>query len=72
ASVGMIQPPLAKLAGETSRGFLVCAIAASGIKTSFEDLVKLGWQPVSMLVAETLFIAGLVLAAVLVFGLGGT
>ena len=68
ASVGMIQPPLAKLAGETSRGFLVCAIAASGIKTSFEDLVKLGWQPVSMLVAETLFIAGLVLAAVLVLG----
>lgn len=70
ATVGMIKPPVAKLAGDTSRALLVCAIAAAGVKTSFEDLAKLGWQPVVMLVGETLFIASGVLAAVLVFRLG--
>lgn len=70
ATIGIIQPPMAKLAGDVSRGLLVTAIAAAGIKTSFEDLVKLGWQPVVMLVGETLFIAVFVLVSVFVFGLG--
>lgn len=70
ATVGVIKPPVAKLAGDTSRALLVCAIAAAGVNTSFEDLAKLGWQPVVMLLGETLFIASGVLAAVLVFRLG--
>ena len=70
ATVGVIKPPMAKLAGDSSRALLVCAIAAAGVKTSFEDLAKLGWQPIVMLVGETLFIASGVLTAVLVFGLG--
>lgn len=70
ATVGVIKPPMAKLAGDTSRALLVCAIAAAGVKTSFEDLAKLGWQPVVMLVGETLFIALGVLLAVIVFKLG--
>jgi uncharacterized membrane protein YadS len=61
ATAGVIPAPTAKLAGEVSRGLLVTAIAAAGIKTSFEDLVKLGWQPVVMMVGETLFIATFVL-----------
>jgi uncharacterized membrane protein YadS len=40
-----------------SRWMLVIAIAAAGLKTNFEELAKLGWQPVLMLVIETLFIA---------------
>lgn len=47
-------------ASNASRWCLVAAIAAAGVKTSFEELLKLGWQPVLMLVAETLFIAALV------------
>ncbi len=47
-------------ASDASRGCLVAAIAAAGVKTSFEDLLKLGWQPVAMLVAETLWIGALV------------
>ena len=70
ATVGIIQAPMAKLAGDVSRGLLVTAIAAAGIKTSFEDLVKLGWQPVIMLVGETVFIAGFVLIAVMALKLG--
>lgn len=72
ATVGVIQPPMAKLAGDVSRGLLVTAIAAAGIKTSFEDLAKLGWQPVLMLVGETLFIAAFVFAGTIAFSLGAT
>jgi hypothetical protein len=49
-------------ASNASRWCLVAAIAAAGVKTSFEELLKLGWQPVIMLIAETLFIAALVAA----------
>jgi len=57
-------------ATDVSRCCLVVAIAAAGVKTSFEDLAKLGWQPVLMLVSETAFIAALVILAIVVFGLG--
>ncbi len=40
-----------------SRWMLVTAIAAAGLKTNFQELAKLGWQPVLMLVVETIFIA---------------
>ena len=57
---GLISASLTQVAGEASRWLLVIAIAAAGIKTSFEDLIKLGWQPVLMLVTETVFIAGFI------------
>lgn len=53
-------------ASSASRWCLVAAIAAAGVKTSFEELLKLGWQPVLMLVAETIFIAAFVAAGMLV------
>ena len=56
-------------ASDISRICLVVAIAAAGINTSIEDILKLGWQPLTLFVAETLFIGVFVLACVLVFGL---
>lgn len=53
-------------ASNASRWCLVAAIAAAGVKTSFEELLKLGWLPVLMLVAETIFIAAFVAAGMLV------
>lgn len=44
---------------------LVTAISALGIKTSLGDLVKVGWRPVGLLVAETLWIGALVLVVIL-------
>jgi uncharacterized membrane protein YadS len=70
ASVGIITPDLAGLAGEASRWMLVTAIAAAGVKTSFEDLLKLGWKPVVLLLGETAFIVVFVVAGVLLMGLG--
>ena len=52
-------------ASDASRWCLVAAIAAAGVKTSFEDVLKLGWQPVLMLISETVFIAALVAAGML-------
>lgn len=72
ASVGTITPDMAQTAGNASRWMLVTAIAAAGVKTSFEDLLKLGWKPVALLVGETVFIVALVVAGVLLMGLGRT
>ncbi len=48
-----------------SRACLVLAIAALGMKTSFRQLARMGWAPVVLIVAETLWLALFVLAAVL-------
>jgi len=45
--------------GGISRWMLVIAIGAAGLKTNFQELAKLGWQPVVMLVVETIFIAAI-------------
>lgn len=70
ASLGFFTPTVSKLANESSRWLLVTAIAAAGIKTSFEDLLKLGWKPVLMLLGETVFIGFFVLGSVIVLKLG--
>ncbi len=56
-------------ASSASRWCLVAAIAAAGVKTSFEELLKLGWQPVLMLVAETIFIACFVAVGMLLISM---
>lgn len=43
---------------------LVTAIAALGMKTSLRDLFDVGWKPVGLMIAETLFLGALVLAAI--------
>ncbi|KQT11305.1 YeiH family protein [Ramlibacter sp. Leaf400] len=70
SSTGVLPTQAVSMASDASRWLLVIAIAAAGVKTSFEDLLKLGWQPVLMLVVETLFIAVFVAAALLGLKLG--
>lgn len=53
-------------ASQASRACLVIAIGAAGLKTSFEELRELGWAPVWMLSAETVWIAGLSLGGIAV------
>ncbi len=67
ASTQIIPKVWVDTASSASRWCLVAAIAAAGIKTSFEELLRLGWQPVLMLVAETVFIAAFVAAGMLIF-----
>ena len=63
----MIDKPTGDAANLASRACLVTAIAALGMKTSFGELAKAGWRPLALMVGETLWICGLVLAAVLLW-----
>jgi uncharacterized integral membrane protein (TIGR00698 family) len=63
-SMGLSPKAVIDLANDVSRWCLVAAIAALGMKTSFKALFAVGWRPVGLMVAETLWIAALVLFAV--------
>lgn len=64
-SLGLLPPLAVTVAGETSRWCLVAAVAALGMKTSFKALVKVGWRPVALVALETVWIAGVVLASLM-------
>lgn len=70
SSSGLFGKEVVHFAGDFSRWLLVVAISAAGLKTSFKDLVLLGWKPVAMLVAETVFLAAFVMLGIVVFHLG--
>lgn len=61
-TAGVIPSGVTEFVGQVSRWCLVTAIAALGIKTSLGRLAEVGWKPVIMMVAETLFLLGFILA----------
>lgn len=63
-SAGWLSTEVAQVVGAVSRLCLVVAIAALGLKTSFEQLAKAGWQPITLIFIETVWMALFVLAAV--------
>lgn len=67
-SLGLVPAALGTAANDLSRWCLVTAIAALGIKTSLQKLAVVGWRPVALMVGETLFLAALVLGAILAIG----
>ncbi len=67
-SIGVIPAAATDWINHASRACLVMAIAALGVKTSFQSLASLGWRPVAMLVAETAWLAIFVLTALAVMG----
>lgn len=64
-SLDLVAPRVQHLLSDTSRACLVVAIAALGVKTSFGDLARAGWRPLALLLAETAWLAALVLGYVL-------
>ena len=56
--------PVQSILIEISRWCLVSAIAALGMKTSLKTLVEIGFRPVALMVAETLFLAALIIGFV--------
>jgi uncharacterized integral membrane protein (TIGR00698 family) len=66
-STGWVPPSVTDAATDVSRWCLITAIAALGMKTSFKDLIVVGWRPVGLMVVETVWIGALVIAAVLLF-----
>lgn len=66
-SFGMIPAAVVDAGNSLSRGCLIVAIAAVGIKTALREVAYVGWPPVVLMLAETAFIAALVLVGY-VFG----
>ena len=60
-SMGWIPAGVIEAGSIVSRWCLVTAIAAIGMKTSLKSLVHMGMKPVMLVVAETVFLAALVL-----------
>lgn len=69
-SAGFIPEMVNEGMSTLSRWCLVTAIAALGIKTSFQKLAVVGWRPVILMVSETLFLLAIVLGVVMFAGLG--
>jgi uncharacterized integral membrane protein (TIGR00698 family) len=63
-SAHLISPAVQNLLGDASRWCIVVAIAALGIKTSLVALGHVGARAIALMVAETIFIAILVLILV--------
>jgi uncharacterized integral membrane protein (TIGR00698 family) len=63
-SLGLVVPAMGQGLSDFSRVCLVVAIAALGIKTSFQQLAKAGWRPFTLLLVETIWIAAFVLIAI--------
>ena len=61
-SSGWLPHALAESGANLSRGCLVAAIAAVGMKTQWREIVNVGLRPVVLMVGETIFLAALVLA----------
>ena len=61
-SAGLLPQAVQSLGNDLSRGFLVAAIAAIGMKTQLKDLATVGWKPIALMVFETAFLAALVWA----------
>ena len=69
-SLGAIPASVSDAMADFSRWCLVTAIAALGIKTSFQKLAVVGWKPVILMVLETLFLLVVVLGVVVIGGVG--
>lgn len=64
-SIGAFDPSVQQGLDWLSRSCLVLAIAALGMKTSFRQLTRAGWRPFVLIVVETMWLALLVLLAIL-------
>jgi len=63
-SAGVIPPAVLVILKNVSRWSLVTAIAALGMKTSLKAMAEVGGRAIALIVAETVFLAVLVLAVV--------
>ncbi|MEM9762376.1 MAG: putative sulfate exporter family transporter [Pseudomonadota bacterium] len=64
-SAGVVPEMVVEVLSDLSRWALLIAIAAVGMKTSLRRILDVGGQAIILIVAETVFIAGLILAGIL-------
>jgi uncharacterized integral membrane protein (TIGR00698 family) len=61
-STGWVPQVVQAVGSETSRWFLVTAIAGIGMKTQLKELATVGFKPVALMIGETAFLVVLALA----------
>lgn len=64
-SLGLVPARLAGLLGDLSRWALLIAIAAVGMKTALRTILDVGGQAITLIVAETVFLAVFILVGLL-------
>ncbi len=64
SSVGVIPAWLTEFLSQASRWLLLTAIAAVGMKTNLKQVLSIGGSAIALIVAETLFIACLILTGI--------
>lgn len=64
-SAGLLPGPVRAGIAQASNWCLITAIAALGMRTLPKALLEVGLRPVLLMVVETMFLAGLVIAALL-------
>ena len=60
-SIGWIGGAMQSFTNDISRGCLIVAMSAIGMKTQLKQIVAVGLKPVVLMIGEALFLAGLVL-----------
>lgn len=66
-SMGLIPTFIADFMSQASRWMLLIAIAAVGMKTNLKRVLAVGGPAIALLITETIFIAGLILAGIYYF-----
>jgi uncharacterized integral membrane protein (TIGR00698 family) len=66
SSTGQVPATWVRAASDATSICLVLAIAAVGIKTDLQEVLRLGWRPLLLFASETAFIAALILGAMLI------
>lgn len=65
SSFGIIPDAVSTFAGDVSRWALLIAIAAVGMKSSLKQMFDVGGQAITLIIAETIFIATVILFGIL-------
>jgi len=60
-SIGLVPAAISAFMGDLSRWALLIAISAVGMKTSLRTILDVGGQAITLIVAETVFLAGFIL-----------
>ena len=64
SSFGLIPAAISEYLSQASRWLLLIAITAVGMKTNLKQVLSVGGAAIALIVVETLFIAGVILAGI--------
>ena len=66
SSAGLVPAAVSRFLSQASRWLLLTAIAAVGMKSNLKQVLAVGGAAIALLIIETLFIAGFILAGIMV------